>query len=134
MVTLDPDSSVPLVDQLVRALRTAIAAGVLTPGMELPPVRQLASDLDINLNTVARAYRLLQDRGLVHMARGRGTRVSAATETPAIARRLSVSRLAASIGDAFADAKLAGIGAPDVLGVMDEQIDSFWGRTGRRRA
>jgi DNA-binding transcriptional regulator YhcF (GntR family) len=134
MLTLDPDSPVPLVDQLVRALRAAIAAGEIRPGAELPPVRQLASDLDINLNTVARAYRQLQDRGLVHSARGRGTRVSAATETPAMARRLSVRRLASAIGSALADAKLSGLGAADVLAVMDAQLELFWGAASRRRA
>jgi DNA-binding transcriptional regulator YhcF (GntR family) len=134
MITLDMDSPVPLIEQLVRVLRIAIASEELRPGAELPPVRQLASDLDINLNTVARAYRLLQDRGLVHTARGRGTRVSAATETPTVARRLSLRRLSASVGDTLADAKLAGVDAADVGAVLDEQFELFWGKPVRRRA
>lgn len=134
MITLDPDSSVPLVDQLARALRAAIAAGEVRPGMELPPIRQLASDLDINLNTVARAYRLLQDRGLVQSSRGRGTKVSSATETPAVPRQLALRRLAAAIGEALTDARLTGIGVDDVRSVLDAQVESFWGTDVRRRA
>jgi DNA-binding transcriptional regulator YhcF (GntR family) len=134
MITVDPDSPVPLIEQLTRALRAAIAAGHIRPGSELPPVRQLANDLDINLNTVARAYRLLQDRGLVQSARGRGTRVCAVVETPAVPKRLAMRRLTASIGDALADARLTGLGAADVQAVLNAQFDALWGADAQRRA
>jgi hypothetical protein len=51
-----------------------------------------------------------------------------------MARRLSVRRLASAIGSALADAKLAGLGAADVLAVMDAQLELFWGAASRRRA
>ncbi len=56
-------------------VEAAIASGALTPGAELPPIRELAGQLGINANTVAAAYRLLRDRGAVETAGRRGTRV-----------------------------------------------------------
>ncbi len=75
LLTIHPDRSTPLTEQIVSALRRAIATGVVVVGDELPPVRQLAADLAVNLNTVSRAYQVLQDAGLIRTARGRGTRV-----------------------------------------------------------
>ena len=127
MVTIDLDSDVPLVDQIVRAIRVAIACGAVRPGAELPPVRQLANDLAINLNTVARAYRVLHSRGLVHSARGRSTRVTSALEKPSEAEPIAAERISDAIRNALADAKLAGLGRYDAQGIIDEQLESFWG-------
>lgn len=59
-LTIDRRLAVPVYEQVAGQLRTHIAQGKLRPGMALPPVRQLAADLGVNLNTVARAYRLLE--------------------------------------------------------------------------
>ncbi|OBK33419.1 GntR family transcriptional regulator [Mycobacterium sp. 1245111.1] len=56
-------------------VEAAISSGALTPGAELPPIRELASQLGVNANTVAAAYRLLRERGAVETAGRRGTRV-----------------------------------------------------------
>ncbi|MGA7130919.1 MAG: GntR family transcriptional regulator, partial [Mycobacterium sp.] len=53
----------------------AISSGALAPGAELPPIRELATQLSVNANTVAAAYRLLRERGAVETAGRRGTRV-----------------------------------------------------------
>ena len=53
--TIDHGSDVPLVEQIVQGIQLAIANGTLPSGVELPPVRQLANDLAVNLNTVSRA-------------------------------------------------------------------------------
>ena len=127
MLTIDLDSDVPLVDQIVRAIRVAIACGAVRPGAELPPVRQLANDLAINLNTVARAYRVLHSRGLVHSARGRSTRVTSALEKPPGGEPIVVERVSHAIRNALADAKLAGFGRHDAQEIIDEQMESFWG-------
>lgn len=76
MITIRLDSPTPLGVQIAEALRAHIASGTLAPGDELPPVRQLAADLGVNLNTVARAYRELEGQGLLTSVRGRGTRVA----------------------------------------------------------
>lgn len=104
MLTVDPRSPVPLGEQVRRGLRRAIAEGELSPEDPLPPVRQLAADLGVNLNTVARAYRELEREGLVATARGRGT-VVAARRSHA---DLPLDDLSLRVRDLLADAKLSG--------------------------
>lgn len=72
-ITLELGSSIPIYVQIVDQVREQLAAGRLKPGDQLPTVRQLASELRVNFNTIARAYRLLDDAGLISTQRGRGT-------------------------------------------------------------
>ncbi|MGH3557157.1 MAG: aminotransferase class I/II-fold pyridoxal phosphate-dependent enzyme [Mycobacterium sp.] len=72
-------------------IEEAISAGALAPGAELPPIRELAAQLDVNANTAAAAYRLLRDRGAVETAGRRGTRVrDRPATTPRSLRGLAV--------------------------------------------
>lgn len=64
---MDWNSDEPVYTQIARQIRTRIASGELPAGGALPPVRTLASDLGINLNTVARAYRALEEEGFVRI-------------------------------------------------------------------
>ncbi|MDQ2889550.1 MAG: GntR family transcriptional regulator [Gemmatimonadota bacterium] len=73
MFRIDPANPAPIYAQLERAVRTAVAAGWLEPGDQLPTVRQLAVMLKINANTVARAYASLEREGVVETQRGVGT-------------------------------------------------------------
>lgn len=73
MFHIDPENPAPIYAQLERAVRTAVAAGWLEPGDQLPTVRQLAVTLKINANTVARAYAALEREGVVESQRGVGT-------------------------------------------------------------
>ena len=73
---IDTASSVPVYEQIVDRLRYAIAAGRYAPGEQLPSVRQLAVDLLVNPNTVAKAYRELEREGLTFSRRGLGVFVS----------------------------------------------------------
>lgn len=70
---LDFRSGVPIYVQIVEEVQQSLAAGQLKPGDQLPTVRQLASDIRVNFNTVARAYRMLDDAGLISTQQGRGT-------------------------------------------------------------
>jgi GntR family transcriptional regulator len=72
---LDFRSGSPIYIQIMEQIRQMIASGELQPGDQLPTVRQLATDLRINWNTVARAYKLLDEAGLISSQRGRGTYV-----------------------------------------------------------
>ena len=74
---VDPKDPTPLYAQLERAIRTAIATGKLEPGAKLPTVRQLAVDLHVNANTVARVYAALERTEVVETQRGVGTFVRA---------------------------------------------------------
>jgi GntR family transcriptional regulator len=76
LIRLDPASGVSLFDQLAGTIRASIMAGRATPGERLPPARDLAASLDINVHTVLRAYQQLRDEGLIELRRGRGAIVA----------------------------------------------------------
>jgi GntR family transcriptional regulator len=107
LVTVDTRDATPIYAQLERGLRAAIAAGRLRPGDQLPTVRELAVDLRINANTVARVYAELERTGVIETRRGVGSFISA---TPAQARspREHDRRLKAFVTRMLADADAAG--------------------------
>ena len=72
---IDPESPVPLHEQVAAAVRRAIADGEAAPGERLPPAIDLADVLGVNKNTVIRALHILRDEGLLDFTRGRGIRV-----------------------------------------------------------
>ena len=72
-VTIDFRSDLPIYLQLVEQVRQQVVSGGLKPGDQLPTVRALASELRVNFNTVARAYRLLDEAGIISTQQGRGT-------------------------------------------------------------
>ena len=76
--TVDPHSGVPIYLQLIEQVKRSVALGVLAPGEQLPTVKQLATDLTINPNTVARVYRELERDGIIETSPGRGTTLRAA--------------------------------------------------------
>lgn len=73
---LDLHTGVPVYRQLIDQVRAGIASGTLTAGDQLPTVRQLAVDLEINPNTVMRAYRELELGGMLETHQGTGTFIS----------------------------------------------------------
>lgn len=114
IVAVDPRDPTPLYAQLGRGLRAAIAAGRLRPGDQLPTVRQLAIDLQINANTVARVYAELERAGVLETRRGVGSFVAASADAarPADERK---RRLAAFATRVLADAAAAGFTLDDVI-------------------
>ena len=72
-IQADFRSSIPIYVQIVDQIKQLVASQMLKPGDQLPTVRQLAGDLRVNFNTVARAYRLLDEVGVISTQQGRGT-------------------------------------------------------------
>ena len=114
IVSVESRDRTPIYAQLERALRAAIATGRLAAGDQLPTVRQLAVELSINANTVARVYAELERAGILETRRGVGTFVSA---TPAQAHppKQHERRLRTFITRLLADASAAGFTLDDVL-------------------
>ncbi len=83
LLWIDRDDDTPVYAQIARQIRSRVAGGELRAGDALPSVRVLASDLGVNLNTVARAYRLLEDEGFVEIRDRSGAVVTAPAARPA---------------------------------------------------
>jgi GntR family transcriptional regulator len=92
---IDARDATPLHAQLERGIRAALAAGRLRPGDQLPTVRQLAVDLRVNANTVAKVYAHLERSGVLETRRGVGTFVAATAdaEPDPAARQSELRRL-----------------------------------------
>jgi len=85
-IRLDPDSAVPIYLQIVNAIKHQVATGRLPPGTQLPTVRELATTLRINPNTVARAYEQLDQDNVITTQQGRGTYVRERPDSAHLAR------------------------------------------------
>ena len=88
---VDPQDGAPIYRQLAGQIRRAVGDGTLNAGDRLPPVREVADSLGINLHTVRQAYAELQGEGLVEIRRGRGVTVTASgpmARVNGLARRL----------------------------------------------
>ena len=79
MLHIDFRSGLPIYTQIVNQVQTQVAGGTLNPGDQLPTVRALAEELRVNFNTVARAYRILDEARIISTQQGRGTYI---TEIP----------------------------------------------------
>ncbi|WEO76252.1 winged helix-turn-helix domain-containing protein [Cryobacterium sp. SO2] len=90
------DGSGQPADQIYQTLRSVILAGSMATGTRLAPVRQLARDLQVAPGTVAKAYKLLEQDGLVVSRAGAGTRVAAGVTAPPAAV-LTAARILASV-------------------------------------
>ena len=107
----------PIYAQLERGLRAAIATSRVRPGDQLPTVRQLAVDLRINANTVARVYAELERGGILETRRGVGSFVTA-TPKQAHPPREHDRRLRVFITRLLAEADASGLTLDDVLGAL----------------
>ena len=125
-VTVDVRDSRPLYQQLVDEIKTLIARGELEQGTLLPPVRQVAKDLGVNLNTVAFAYRRLQQEGLIRVRHGSGAVVISQTlkENPE-------ERLRTQLRTALTQLILAGLKPPEIRSLINEELDELLKTAGR---
>lgn len=116
IIEIDLASSRSLYHQIADGIRRALVQGSLEPGDRLPPGRELAESLGVNLETVQRAYRLLVEDGIVTSRVGRGTRVS---------DTIDLSRLGVEGAlDALIDrATRLGLDAAEVLAIVAKRLD-----------
>ena len=119
---IDPDSGTPIYLQIIDELKTAVLSGRYRDGDRVLPVRELAVQLRVNPNTVAKAYRLMQDEGLLVSRPGGGTFI-AVPEAFSL-RREREEAIAAQLGRLVAKAKAVDIG-PERL---RELLDDAWTR------
>jgi GntR family transcriptional regulator len=114
VVTVDPRDSTPIYAQLERGVRAAIATGRLRPGDQLPTVRQMAVELQVNANTVARVYAELERSGVIETKRGVGSFI-AASPAQAHPPREHERRVRSFVTRVLADADAHGLTVDDVI-------------------
>ncbi|MGC1374674.1 MAG: GntR family transcriptional regulator [Anaerolineales bacterium] len=119
-ITLNLRSDLPIYVQIVEQVRQQVASGELKPGDQLPTVRALASDLRVNFNTVARAYRLLDEANIISTQQGRGTYILD-EPPPEVTQSLRVASLEALARRFLAEALQLGFTAAQAIEYIVKQ-------------
>ena len=117
LLTIDTTDPRPIYQQVADGIKTLIANGKLAEGSPLPPLRQLAADLGVNLNTIATAYRTLQDAGLIAVRHGSGAVV--ASETSA---ERTEEELVRPLRAALTDLILAGLSTDKIARIVMREL------------
>ena len=122
-ITIDESDRRPIYRQVADEIKALIARGSLSEGMALPPVRQVADDLGVNLNTIAAAYRELQKEGLLKVRHGAGATV--------LSRRLSQlndNDLRKGLRASLAHMALAGLPRIEITEIVNEELGDLFRR------
>jgi GntR family transcriptional regulator len=120
---IDPGSHVPLYLQIAEEIRSAVAAGVYRPGEAIPSLRNMAIQLQVNPNTVQRAYDELEREGLIYAQRGKGLFVADQGTASAQGRALEAVRRAFEEGVRAGLA--AGVPADQMRQIFEATFDGF---------
>jgi GntR family transcriptional regulator len=121
---VDFRSPAPIYAQIVEQIQQQVLSGQLKPGDQLPTVRQLAAELRVNFNTVARAYRILDESGLISTQQGRGTYIwdyPSSAERPAVRQR-TLQELARSYVD---QASVLGHSAEEIRAALETVLNNL---------
>ncbi len=116
-LTIDTTDPRPIYEQVADGIKELIARGKLSEGASLPPVRQLAADLGVNLNTIATAYRELQKDGLIVIKHGSGSVVTSRTTT-----ERSQDELLQPLRTALTELVLAGLSSSRILSMVMREL------------
>jgi len=125
VLTVDPRSGVPIYLQIIEQIKRSIALGILQAGEQLPTVKQLAIDLTVNPNTVARAYRELEREQVIETAPGRGSfvRANGVTQSPKVAAEIAGDALDL----ALREAKSVGLERDEVRRLFEAALQRWFG-------
>lgn len=118
---IDPDSAVPIYLQIVHVVKHQVATGRLKPGEQLPTVRELATDLRVNPNTVARAYDQLDIDNVITTQQGRGTYVRERPDNAHLSR-VRQEQLKAMMDGVIGKALSTGYTTDEIRDAFDAQI------------
>ena len=121
---LDFHSGLPIYIQIMNQIEQQVSGGRLKPDDQLPTVRALASELRINFNTVARAYRLLDDAGVISTQQGRGTYILV-KPPPEVAKKLRQETLEALARQYIGEAKRMNFPDVEINQMVHDQLKSW---------
>ena len=117
---IDPHNGLAIYDQIVRQIKFAVAGGVLRPSEMVPSVRELARELAINPNTIARAYRQLQDDGVLNGVRGTGLEVTSGAAARCREERIKLIR--GRLRQVLAEARQSHLEAQQVRELVEKEL------------
>jgi GntR family transcriptional regulator len=118
-ITIDRELEEPVYEQVADQVRRLVASGELGPGTSLPSVRQLAGDLGVNLNTIARAYRLLESEGFLAIRNRSGVAVAASAEEIAHSAR---TKLLDQLRTTLARLRQTGMTPEQLMAMMRREV------------
>lgn len=123
ILQIDPNNGIAIYAQIVRQLKFAVASGRLRRGELVPSVRELSKQLAINPNTVARAYRQLQDEEVLESVRGLGMQMATGAE-----RRCRTDRkklISRRLKEVLLEARQSGLLRADVHNLIEKELKHF---------
>jgi GntR family transcriptional regulator len=130
--TVDPHTGVPIYLQIIEQVKRSVALGVLVAGDRLPTVKQLAFDLTVNPNTVARAYRELERDGIIETNVGRGSFVSTHGATARAATDL-IEVSASALDSVVREARSLGVRREQLNELFVQAVDRWYSSNGETK-
>jgi len=121
LLQIDFRSGLPIYTQIVNQVQAQVVGGVLKPGDQLPTVRALAEELRVNFNTVARAYRILDEARIISTQQGRGTYITD-VPPPKVSERLRRESLEALTRRYFSEAMRLGFSRSEISQIVKDQL------------
>jgi GntR family transcriptional regulator len=127
ILQIDFRSGLPIYIQIVNQVQAQIASGILQPGDQLPTVRALAEELRVNFNTVARAYRILDEARIISTQQGRGTYITE-IPPPKVTEKLRKEALEALTQRYISEAVRLDFSNEQITEILHDQLKS-WNET-----
>ncbi len=126
ILQIDFRSGLPIYIQIVNQVQAQIASGILNPGAQLPTVRALAEELRVNFNTVARAYRILDEARIISTQQGRGTFITE-VPPPKMKDKLRKEALEALTQRYIGEAVRLDFSKEEIVDIVKEQLKNWNG-------
>jgi GntR family transcriptional regulator len=118
---IDFRSGLPIYTQIVTQIQAQVASGTLQPGDQLPTVRALAEELRVNFNTVARAYRILDEERIISTQQGRGTYITE-IPPPKVSEKLRKEALEALAQKYISEAMRLEFSKTEIRQIINDQL------------
>jgi GntR family transcriptional regulator len=123
---INPRLSTPVYQQLVDEIKEAVALGIMAPGERMPTVRDMATGLSLNPNTVAKAYQRLEQEGIIVTMRSRGTFIA---DRSSADLNLARKKLTGQLEKVLVEAYHLGLDRAEIERLFAESLDK-WGKRG----
>lgn len=124
LLQIDFRSGLPIYTQIVNQIQAQVVGGILKPGDQLPTVRSLAEELRVNFNTVARAYRILDEERIISTQQGRGTYITE-IPPPKVSERLRRESLEALTERFISEAMRLDFSKSEISQIVKAQLKSW---------